>query len=535
MLDFIAKTTMKTLDALDRPARNPMRGRPRGIALIVVTVTIGILTTAVVEYAYSTRVNLSMSSNNSDKLRSYYLARSAVNISRLLLSFQYALQSESREAGRGEDADDMAQLISRAMRRSNFQMYQYVDLLMKPFNSGKLESPVGGIDLKESGVEGFGEFGGDFTVEIIPEEGKVDINRFNTDKISEGDLQEVCAMIVDGSYDSIFEQKDEWGDTLDRALVMERLVNYIDLNTQGLELTPDCMIRSESGDERRPYERAERDAEPRDAKLTHLDELHQIEGVTDTFMEAFGEQMTVYPVGRPNLNVATAPIFYSVLCRNVEAQQGISAGSGNEGSASPFNLCARDPQIRSQVLLFALALDGVRQFFSDPMSVLMAYVGSTESKLLPSAKKGQPVAFLSVSQLPSYIEDFQRNPQVMAQFLMYSPTYQQLVAANPAMQVDPLNPQFPQWTVNFDRTGLMRSVSSRTPSIYRLRAKGTYGSSETEIETVIDFGKTVRRLPNEQELTENEDDPEEVKELKKALRDTRKTMPKGRVLYWREK
>lgn len=526
---------MRTLQVVDRPAVDPLEKRPSGIALIVVLVTIAILSTAVVEYAYSTRVNLTMSSNSADKLRSYYLARSSVNISRLLLSFQFALQAESREAGTGEDSDDMAQLISRAMRRSNFQMYQYVDLLMKPFNSGRLESPVGGIDLKDSGVEGFGEFEGNFEVDIIPEEGKVDINKFAKEQVSEGDLQELCAMIIDKSYNSIFEQQDERGDTLNRSLVMERLVNYIDTNTTGLELTENCLVRSQSGDENRPYDRSERDNEPRNAKLTHIDELHQVEGITGVFMEAFEEQMTVYPVGRPNLNVAGAPIFYSVLCRNVEAQNGIRGGGGNDGEASPFNQCARDPQVRAQVLLFALALDGIRQFFSDPMSVLMAYVGTTESKLLPSAKKGQPVAFLSVSQLPSYIEDFKRNPQIMAQFMAYSPTYQQLVSASPNMQIDPLNPQFPQWTVNFDRTGLMRSVSSRTPSIYRIRAKGTYGSAETEIETVIDFGKTVRRLPNEKQLTENAEDPEEIQALKEALREQRDTMPKGRVLYWRER
>lgn len=46
----------------------------------------------------------------------------------------------------------MGRLIGRAMRRSNFQMYQYIDLLMGPFNSGKIESPIGGISLDETGV-----------------------------------------------------------------------------------------------------------------------------------------------------------------------------------------------------------------------------------------------------------------------------------------------------------------------------------------------------------------------------------------------
>jgi hypothetical protein len=530
MFDWIAHTTLRTLEALDRPARRPVGKRPAGIALVMVLVTIAVLSAAVVEYTHSTRVNLSMSVNNADKLRSYYLARSATNISRLLLAFQYALQDESREAGQ-EGEDTTAQLISRAMRRSNFQMYQYVDLLMRPFNSGRIESPVGGIDLQRWGVEGFGEFDGEFHVDILPEEGKIDLNKFAVQEINEADLTELCAMVVDTSYDSIFEQKDDYGETLTRARVLGRLVDFIDLNEEGIELSQECVLRAKGGDENRPYDRTERDVGPRNAQLTHIDELYQVEGVTEAFMKAFKDEMTVYPVGRPNVNVAGAPIFYSVLCRSLVNPN----SGGGESDSAPFNMCARDNQVRTQVLMLAMALDGVRQFFSDPMSVLMAYVGSTESKLLPSAKKGQPVAFLSVSQLPSYIEDFKRDPALMAQFMMYSPTYQQMVAVNPQFEVDPLNPQLPQIQVDFNRTGLMRSVSSRTPSVYRIKARGTYGSSESRVEAVVDFRKTVRRMPDEEDFTEDADDSEEVEELKKLLQEKRALMPRGRVLYWREK
>lgn len=541
MLNLIARATKRVIDAVDQPAPGPStaRGRgasgdpsgdgprhPRGIALVLALVTIAILATAVVEFTYSTRTNLVMAVNATDKVKSHFLARSSLNIARLLLQFQFSLQDESRES-----EDEMGRLISRAMRRSNFQMYQYIDLLMKPFTSGRLESPIGGVDLEASGVEGFGGIGGEFDAEVMPEEGKVDINQFGRDELDEDDIMQLCAMVLDKQYDDIFEQKDDSGETMDRALILGRIVDYIDPNPEALELTDECTIRSQSGDETRPYSRLDDDAEPRDALLTHIEELHQIAGMNEPFMRAFADQMTVYPVGRPNLNVATAPIFYSVLCRNVRATQGVSSGAQD----TPFSLCARNPQVQMQVLYFALALDGVREFFSSPMSVLMAYVGGSESKLLPSAKKGQPVAFLSVSQLPGYLEDFQNNPQLMAQFLIYSPAYQRLVAANPALAVDPAAPNLPQWTIAFDRTGLMRSVSSRTPRIYRIVATGSYGSSESRIEAVVDFGKPMRRLPNEKQLEENADDPEQVAELKEALRQKQQLMPKGRVLYWREK
>lgn len=534
---WLARATRRVLDAVDQPARPALarahdaQGRPRGIALMLALITIAILSAAVVEFAYATRVNINMSVNSADKLRSHYLARSSVNLSRLLLSFQYALQNESQQAGRGQDSNDMAQLISRAMRRSNFQLYQYIDLLMQPFSSGKLQSPVGGVNLTEWGVQGFGEVVGDFNVQIVPEEGKVDLNQFAVMDVNEKDIQQLCAMVLDETYDPIFEQKDENGETLSRALVLGRIIDHIDLNSTAIELTSECTIRGQGGDEQRPYERRGRDLKPRNARLTHVDELYQVPGVTEAFMRAFGDQFTVYPVGRPNLNVATTPVFYAVLCQNVV----LPAGMGNPQGQTAFNLCARSPQVQAEVLLMAMALDGVREFFSNPMSVLMAYVGSSESSLLPSAEKGQPVAFLSVSQLPSFIEDFKRDPALMAQFLIYSPTYQQLVAGNPSMQIDPINPQLPKWTVNYDRTGLMRSVTAHNPTIYRIKGVGTYGTSRSEVEAVIDFGKSIRRVPNEKQLTEGVNDPEQVKELKQALRTLNDTMPKGRVLYWRQK
>lgn len=523
----LARCTRALLDALDQPARpTPARRHPRGVAMLLALITIAILATATVEFAYSTRVNLTMSVNTADKLRSHYLARSAVNITRLLLQFQYALKDESRASGRG--GDDFAQLVSRAMRRSNFQMYQYVDLLMKPFNSGRLESPVGGIDLASSGVEGFGELHGTFTAVVEPEEGKVDLNKFAREQIKESDIIELCAMVSDPHFDSIFEQKDDAGETLTRAVVLGRIIDYIDTNEDALELTPECLIRSQAGDEARPYSRLEVDLGPRNGKLTHVDELYLIPGVTEAFMQAFAQDMTVYAVGRPNINSAQAPVFYSILCRNVRAQ------NNRVGEGSPLNLCARDVAVRTQVLYLALALDGIREFFSDPMSVLMAYIGTSESTLMPSGRKGQPVAFLSVSQLPDYIRDFKNDPQLLSQFIIYSPLYQQIVQQNPAFGIDPAAPQVPQWSVSFDRTGLMRSVSSRTPQIYKVIAEGEYGSSRSEIEVVMDFGKTIRRLPGEDELSQDEDDPEEIKQLKDALEQRRATMPRGRVMYWRE-
>ena len=105
---------------------------------------------------------------------------------------------------------------------------------------------------------------------------------------------------------------------------------------------------------------------------------------------------------------------------------------------------------------------------------------------------------------------------------------------NPELAVDPLNPNLPTWTISFNRSGLMRSVTTRTPRVFRIRSTGAYGSSTTEIEAVVDYGKTIRRLPQEEllihEVGDNEEQADEIREL---LMQEREDTPSGRVLYWR--
>ena len=144
------------------------------------------------------------------------------------------------------------------------------------------------------------------------------------------------------------------------------------------------------------------------------------------------------------------------------------------------------------------------------------------------------MAFLSTGQLPRFIDDFKENPEIMAQFLQYSPFYQQIVAMRPEMMVDPAAPTFPVWTVEFDRNGLTRDVSTSSPQIFRIKATGIYGTTETTIEAVLDMNKTMRRMPAEEELEAQEDDTEDLQALKEELAAQRQLMPKGRVLYWRE-
>ena len=79
-------------------ARGQQGARPqgrneRGVALLIAIISIAILTVVATDFAYNTRVDLQMAANQRDEVRAYYLAKSGIGLSRMLLRFQKQLDS----------------------------------------------------------------------------------------------------------------------------------------------------------------------------------------------------------------------------------------------------------------------------------------------------------------------------------------------------------------------------------------------------------------------------------------------------------
>src|SRR5204863_9773327 len=94
------------VDAVPPPARYAagllMRSAPvhhRGVALILVLTTLAILTAVGVDFSYSSRVSLKLAENLRDETRAEFMAKSAINLSRLLLHFQKQLDQMGGQLG----------------------------------------------------------------------------------------------------------------------------------------------------------------------------------------------------------------------------------------------------------------------------------------------------------------------------------------------------------------------------------------------------------------------------------------------------
>ena len=71
----------------------------RGIALLLVLSAIAILTVAVVEFTYDTRIQYRIAVNNKERLQAYYLAKSGLNLSKVVLKYSKDAESMIEKAG----------------------------------------------------------------------------------------------------------------------------------------------------------------------------------------------------------------------------------------------------------------------------------------------------------------------------------------------------------------------------------------------------------------------------------------------------
>lgn len=466
MLYRLARATHWAIEATSRPmgkkkvAPSGRRDR-RGLALLFSLAVIAFLTVSVLEFAYQSRVQIYLAANARDDLKAHYLAKSAMNLGVLLLNFQYELEKDA--------------LVGRFMRNSNFQLYPLVNLFLSPFNSGSLSTPVGGLDLKDSGATGFGIANGNFEVSIEPEEGKLNLNSFAGGNVRQNKVTWLCLLMFGEQHDDIFDSElGQQGDRIEREQLISNIVDWVDDDEVGTQLNDLCVLEGDgSGSEDTPYSRADADYEVKNAKFTSIEELRLVAGVNDQVFERFANSFTVYPVQKVNLNLANFLVIQSLLCSHV-------------AGATASNWPCRDPSVQVQVTYLALALDGLREFFANPLNLLFYYMSAENApRVLDGAKKGQTVAYVNTRQLVRYLRSFQSNPELMQQFIAYSPTAQRLLGAL-ALQVAATAPPI---TIEFNERNMLRDVTIRSPRVYKIVAKGTYGEASRTLSSVVDFTK----------------------------------------------
>ena len=320
------------------------RSSQRGVALVLVLTTVAILTSIGVDFSYSSRVSLKLAENLRDGTRAYYLARSAVNLSRLLLHFQKQVDAlggqltqglQSALGGLGAQAGQPAAKLpapttaAGAAAPSSSLGIRLWELLPIDSNAmgALLAGAVDGFDKppatdssqppetkpapRDAPViqHGFGAFDGSFNARIVDENSRINVT--GLDGLSTSALTtlvQLRALTADPKYDFIFDDEDANHDRVRRDDVMLAMKDWIDLDETGSAIDPTNTANpfvNGYSDENSAYDRYEPRYKAKNGHFDSLEELFMVRGVNDRFMAAFGDRLTIWPDINTKLNINT--------------------------------------------------------------------------------------------------------------------------------------------------------------------------------------------------------------------------------------
>ncbi|HWV38316.1 MAG TPA: type II secretion system minor pseudopilin GspK [Vulgatibacter sp.] len=296
------------------------------MALILVVSSIAVLTAVAVDFAYNTQVDTRLAANARDELRAYYLARSATNFSRLLLSFQHQLDSQST-AMRSQLGDVANQVpgLGALAGMTNLRLWDALPIESAAI-TGFIEAAAGTEDKEEpplptvapmpgeavpaSGLARFGSFEGGFSTRIEDEEAKVNLNKLDNPG-QRGSIagQQFLLLIGEPRWNFLFDEETSHRERYLREDLLVHLRDWIDsdeVETSLNPINPMELFVDGFGDEKAPYTRYPQRYEPKNARFDSLEEVYLVAGITDRFMAAFGDRLTVYPDINSRLNVNTS-------------------------------------------------------------------------------------------------------------------------------------------------------------------------------------------------------------------------------------
>ncbi|HUJ29410.1 MAG TPA: type II secretion system minor pseudopilin GspK [Myxococcales bacterium] len=314
----------------------------RGVALILVLTTIAILTSIGVDFSYQSRVSLKLAENLRDETRAYYLARSSVNLSRLLLHFQRQVDQMSGQLTQGiqnmlSQATGQKQpatpvqatpLAGQAAPSSSLgiRLWEIVPIDSNAFSmllSGEIAG-LGKVAAAETDQDApppapterppqiahaFGGFDGSFTAKIVDENSRINVQ--GLDGIRPAPLTtfiQLRAMMSDPKYDFIFNEEDANHDKVSRDDVVLAMKDWIDIDETGTAIDPTNTtdpFTNGFSDENSAYDRYDPRYKAKNGRFDSLEELYMVRGVNDRFMAAFGDRLTIWPDINTKLNINT--------------------------------------------------------------------------------------------------------------------------------------------------------------------------------------------------------------------------------------
>jgi general secretion pathway protein K len=248
-----------------------------------------------------------------DSVQAEYFARSAVNLSRLLV----AAEPTMRQA-----ITPIFMLLKQ--NPPQLPVWVYADRILGAFNDKEASQDFAGLaGLDMSLGKNLGLKGGRFEVVIVDEDAKINVNMGASNEIAHIRLaKELMSRMGPIQYNPLFEQRDSSGNYNDRLATCSALIDWADPDEQlySCDLTA---APSSNAVEDAWYQLLPKPYRRKNAPYDSLEELHRVRGITDDFWSTFVDpdptdpkkrEMTVWGQGAVNVNTANALTLYAIVC-----------------------------------------------------------------------------------------------------------------------------------------------------------------------------------------------------------------------------
>jgi general secretion pathway protein K len=374
-----------------RAKRKKRRARERGIALVMVMGAIAILTVMLAEFQDETSAELAAATSQRDGIQAEYMARSALNLSRLLI----ASEPSMRKA--------IAPLFMMMKRTPpQLPLWEFSDRLLGAFNDqegGGDFSRTIGVDLNQG--KNLGMPNGRWELSIVDEDAKINMNLGAANEIAHIRLgKEIMGLITPLQYDALFQQSDSKGQFADRFQTCQAIIDWADVDEQGFN----CDMRqttaaASAGIEDNIYSMMARPYRRKNAPFDSLEELHMVRGVNEDFWATFVDPspedpkkrvVTVWGQGAINVNTANAQTLLAVVC----------------SGALPTTAICTDANQAAMFLTGVTMARGITMgapLFGSPKDFVAALSGQGQLGPLLAGMGMQPVQFQSPAEFQKQI------------------------------------------------------------------------------------------------------------------------------------
>lgn len=301
--------------------RRIRRARQRGVALIMVMATLTVMTVMVAELQLDASSTLASAMTARDAVQGEYMARSAVNLTRLLVAAEPTLRAA------------IAPLFAFLKKAPpQLPVWEFADRLLAPFNdqdSAESYAKSVGVDMSQ-GKNLFMPNGG-FEVSVVDEDAKINANLGASNDIAHIRVaKQLMGVMAPPQYNGLFEQRDSLGTFHDRMSICSALIDWADVDEQAFACDASQAAPSSGGVEDAYYQLLPKPYRRKNAPYDSLEELHAVRGVGDDFWATFVDPdpnkpdkrvMTVWGQGAINVNSANAQTLLGVVCSGAPAAE----------------------------------------------------------------------------------------------------------------------------------------------------------------------------------------------------------------------